>query len=258
MKRIIAAITFFTRIPLWRMVNVSKQDYEHVVPLWPLMGWLTGGVMALVFWLSQMVFPVSVSIILSLGARVFLTGALHEDGFADFWDGFGGGTDRERTLAIMKDSHIGTYGVLSLIVYNIILWSTLTALMPKIGTPLLFVAVDSLCKYLSSTIIYFLPYARTEAAAKNQLVYAQVSLWEKIYSLMFALIPLAILPFTQTVYTPIALFINIGYACVAAIIVAIVLFILMHKRIQGYTGDCCGATFIILEMVFYLVLLAVD
>ena len=61
MKRIIAAITFFTRIPLWRMVNVSKQDYEHVVPLWPLMGWLTGGVMALVFWLSQMVFPVSVS-----------------------------------------------------------------------------------------------------------------------------------------------------------------------------------------------------
>ena len=53
MKRIIAAITFFTRIPLWRMVNVSKQDYEHVVPLWPLMGWLTGGVMALVFWLSQ-------------------------------------------------------------------------------------------------------------------------------------------------------------------------------------------------------------
>ena len=75
---------------------------------------------------------------------------------------------------------------------------------------------------------------------------------------MFALIPLAILPFTQTVYTPITLFINIGYACVAAIIVAIVLFILMHKRIQGYTGDCCGATFIILEMVFYLVLLAVD
>lgn len=258
MKRIIAAITFFTRIPLWRMVNVSKQDYEHVVPLWPLMGWLTGGVMALVFWLSQMVFPVSVSIILSLGARVFLTGALHEDGFADFWDGFGGGTDRERTLAIMKDSHIGTYGVLSLIVYYIILWSTLTALMPRMGTPLLFVAVDSLCKYLSSTIIIFLPYARTEAAAKNQLVYAQVSLWEKIYSLMFALIPLAILPFTQTVYTPIALFINIGYTCVAAIIVAIVLFILMHKRIQGYTGDCCGATFIILETVFYLVLLAVD
>ncbi|MBO4451047.1 MAG: adenosylcobinamide-GDP ribazoletransferase [Bacteroidaceae bacterium] len=258
MRRIIAALTFFTRIPLWRLVNVTKQDYEHVVPLWPLMGWLTGGVMALVFWLSQMVFPVTVSLILALSARVLFTGALHEDGFADFWDGFGGGTDRARTLSIMKDSHIGTYGVLSLLVYYIILWSTLTALMPKIGTPFLFVAVDSLCKYMSSTIIYFLPYARTEASAKNQLVYARVSIWEKVYSLVFAIIPLAILPFTPIVYTPTALLIYMGYACIAAIIVAAGLFVLMHKRIQGYTGDCCGATFIILEAVFYLVLLAVN
>ena len=79
------------------------------------MGWLTGGVLAATIWFGSMVMPYCLAILSAIVVRILITGALHEDGLADFLDGFGGGgKDRERILAIMKDSHIGTYGVLGL------------------------------------------------------------------------------------------------------------------------------------------------
>lgn len=77
--------------------------------------------MAAVLWLAGQIMPVSLAWILALIARLLVTGCLHEDGLADFFDGFGGGTTRERTLAIMKDSHIGSYGVIGLICYFLLL-----------------------------------------------------------------------------------------------------------------------------------------
>ena len=77
--------------------------------------------MALSFWVFSTWFPLPVAVLLALCTRLFLTGALHEDGLADFFDGFGGGRDREGILRIMKDSHIGSYGVLGLILSALIL-----------------------------------------------------------------------------------------------------------------------------------------
>jgi len=249
MKQIIAAISFFTRLPLWRIVNIEKKYYERVVPIWPMTGWLTGGLMAIIYWMGMMVFPITVSVMLAVAARVILTGALHEDGFADFCDGFGGGNNREQTLAIMKDSRIGTYGVLGLVLYYLIMTATLNHLLPLTGCPLLFMAADSLCKTFCSTIIWFLPYARNEQSAKNQLVYAGVKWRERIISIVFGLLPLLLIPSELYIY--------IGYAAIGSIAVCALLFIWMYKRLQGYTGDCCGAAFIIAELTFYLVMLGV-
>ena len=110
-----------TRLPFWKIKEVPAECFKHVVPYWPLVGWLTGGVMAAVLWLAGQIMPVSLAWILALIARLLVTGCLHEDGLADFFDGFGGGTTRERTLAIMKDSHIGSYGVIGLICYFLLL-----------------------------------------------------------------------------------------------------------------------------------------
>ena len=117
--RIWASLIFFTRLPFWRLHQPPKECYQSVVEHWPLVGWLTGGVMAATLYFSSMVLPYTVAVILAIAARLLLTGALHEDGLADFFDGFGGGgNDRQRILDIMKDSHIGTYGVLGLILYE--------------------------------------------------------------------------------------------------------------------------------------------
>ena len=260
MRRIAASIIFFTRLPLWRVCNLDKKYYERVVPLWPLVGWLTGGVMVGVYCVASLVLPVGISVALAMASRLLLTGALHEDGFADFCDGFGGGTSRQRTLEIMKDSHIGTYGVLGLVLYFLVLWQALTAILSLGITPWCLLVCDAFAKYLASTIIYFLPYARKEEEAKAKIVYAQTSVGEKVLSAALGLLPMAavlgvalgkgavvINPYMLLLFFPLLL----------PVLLCALLFGMMKRRINGYTGDCCGATFIIAELVCYVALLGV-
>ena len=118
---ILAAFIFFTRLPFWKIKEVPAECFKHVVPYWSLTGWLTGGIMAGTLWITGQILPISIAWITAIIVRLLVTGCLHEDGLADFLDGFGGGTTRERTLAIMKDSHIGSYGVIGLIIYFLLL-----------------------------------------------------------------------------------------------------------------------------------------
>ena len=118
---LLAALIFFTRLPFWRLKEVPSACFKRVVPYWPLVGWLTGGIMAGTLWLAAQVMPITIAWIVAIVSRLLVTGCLHEDGLADFFDGFGGGTTRERILAIMKDSHIGTYGVIALIIYFLLM-----------------------------------------------------------------------------------------------------------------------------------------
>ena len=248
MYRLLASLIFFTRLPFWRIANVPKKYYEQVVPLWPVVGWLTGGIMALVFWLAQMIMPLSLAVIAALISRILITGALHEDGFADFFDGFGGGTTRERTLEIMKDSHIGTYGVLALIIYYLGIYNAILALQTTCHNPLIFIIVDSICKFLASTIIYFLPYARKSEEAKNKLIYAKVPLYEKLASFAAGILPIVL-------FCPNDFFLPLLAGIAGATITCALLFLKMKTQINGYTGDCCGATFILAEVVCYIMIL---
>lgn len=251
MYRLLASLIFFTRLPFWRIADVPKKYYEQVVPLWPVAGWLTGGIMALTFWLAQMVMPLSLAVIAALISRILVTGALHEDGFADFFDGFGGGTTRERTLEIMKDSHIGTYGVLSLIIYYLVIFHALVALQKEYDNPFIFIMVDSICKFLASTIIYFLPYARKEEEAKNKLIYTSVPLPEKLASFAAGILPIVL-------FCPNDFFLPLLMGITGAVITCALLFLKMKAKIKGYTGDCCGATFILAEVVCYIIILTLQ
>lgn len=243
-KRILAALTMFTRLPLWRLCTIEAEYYKQVVPFWPLAGWFTGGLMVGICLLCQLVcVPVGTCVALCLAGRILLTGALHEDGFADFCDGFGGETSRDAVLRIMKDSHIGTYGVLGLVMYYLIIWNILTTVLGEMESATVLLVADSFCKLVSSSIIWFLPYARKESEAKILTVYSRPSLMEVSGSMVFGLLPMCLF-FSTTFIIP----------AVASAIVALLLFAYMRHRIQGYTGDCCGATFIITEAVFYLAL----
>lgn len=264
MKRVLATLIFFTRLPLWRICEIEKKYYERVVPLWPMVGWVTGALMMGVYSLASMVFPVGISVVLALVSRLLLTGALHEDGFADFCDGFGGGTSRQRVLEIMKDSHIGTYGVLGLILYYLLLWQLLTALLSSGLTPWVMVCVDAFCKYLASTIVYFLPYARKEEEAKNRLIYASTPWSDRLLSLLLGVLPTllvcvfaigfdSISLFAQQ--SPLQLVLGIVLPILLPAVLCLQLFLLMRRRISGYTGDCCGATFILAELCCYLAIM---
>ncbi|TWB47532.1 cobalamin-5'-phosphate synthase [Nitrospirillum viridazoti] len=112
----IAAVIFLTRLPIrWR--GAWPKDLDSRALTWfPIVGTLIGAVGGLVYWgLSSVNVPPLLAALLTVGALMGLTGALHEDGLADVADGFGGGRDREAKLTIMKDSRVGTYGAAALV-----------------------------------------------------------------------------------------------------------------------------------------------
>ena len=242
-----AALIYFTRLPLWRMYQPPKSAYRAVVEFWPLAGWLTGTAMAATLYFGTMAMPHALAVALAIVVRLLLTGAFHEDGLADFIDGFGGGgSDRQRVLDIMKDSHIGTYGVLGLIIYYLLMVSAGSAIAPE-QLCLLALCGDCWSKCCAAQIINMLPYARSQEEAKNKTIYSRMTAWEWIICLAFGVLPavviILILGLLPTIYL----------AAFAAPAVAVLLIAWMCKRrIGGYTGDCCGAAFILCELAFYL------
>lgn len=245
--RLFASLMFFTRLPFWRIKQVDAACFRHVVDYWPFVGWLTGGTAALAFWLAAETLPASAAAWVALGARLLLTGALHEDGLADFCDGFGGGTTRERTLAIMKDSHIGTYGVLGLVFYAG-LQTALFPALPPLAAPALIFTADVYAKVCASFILLQLPYARTAEQAKSGVAYAA---WNgratacHVLRCLLALAPgVAWLLFLPVVFP--------FWAFLVPPAVQLLLTGWMRRRLQGYTGDCCGALFLLCELGFHL------
>ncbi len=240
---------FFTRLPFWRIATVEKEYFKNVVNYWPYAGIITGGIGAGVMLGASYLFPVTVAVILGLVARVLVTGALHEDGLADFFDGFGGGTSKEAILRIMKDSHIGSYGVLGLILYFALMIALLSSLPAK-AAALLFFCGDVFCKSVASGIVNILPYARTEEESKNKLVYnrmvpASVAVTSLLVFAMLFFVYATLLPKVA------------AFAIIAPVVIFWLITTFIRKRIEGYTGDCCGATFLLCELSYLMVSTAI-
>lgn len=239
MKTLLASFIFFTRLPFWRLAKVPPEAFRRVVEWWPVVGLLTGAITASALWLLAHLLPFPLAVIGAFAARILVTGALHEDGLADFFDGFGGGTTRERILAIMKDSHTGTYGVVGLLFYFLLAIGSVSALPLHMACMVVF-AADPWSKWCASLTVKFLPYCRKETEAKSGVIYLGISVWKLILTGIISLAPSFLLPLP---WVPVWL---ASPVCVA------ILIWLMHHKIQGYTGDCCGAAFLLCELAYFL------
>lgn len=243
-----AALIFFTRLPFWRIYQPPRECYRTVVEHWPLAGWLTGGIMAAIIYFGNLLFPMQTTVILAILARILVTGALHEDGLADFCDGFGGGgNNRQRILDIMKDSRTGTYGVLGLVIYALTLWSCLSN-MPAEMAALTVLAADPYCKMLAGQITQIMPYARNEETSKAHTIYRKFSIPAGISLFIQGMLPMTPLLYCYGNYT-----LHWEQIIFIPCIVMYFLYLLIWKRLRGYTGDCCGAVFLLTELSFYLV-----
>jgi adenosylcobinamide-GDP ribazoletransferase len=230
------ALGFYTRIPCPTGLNYDELSKAAV--FLPIIGWLVGGASALVFVLSASLLPPVTAVILALITGILLTGAFHEDGFADVCDGFGGGYGKQRILEIMKDSAIGVYGALGLIVL-ISLRISLLSSFPPTQTPGLIVAGHSISRLMPLLVMSRYKYVRLDNSKSGSAMIKPAG-----RELMFASIT-ALLPFALVSVEPL----------IALIPVTGVTVWLSHyfdKHIGGYTGDCLGACQQIAETVFYL------
>ena len=203
--------------------------------------------MASALYLGSMAFPWPVAVVLAIVVRLLVTGALHEDGLADFFDGFGGGADRDRILAIMKDSHIGTYGVIGLILYILLLGAMLCCMPPRIAA-LAVLAADPFAKLVSCSLVTMLPYARNEEEAKNKTVYRKISVPAAIGLVLQGLLPMLLLFWLTSI--------RWYFVVIVPCLVMCFLYFLIKRKIGGYTGDCCGAVCLLVELAIYLTISA--
>lgn len=237
-----AAVMFFTRLPVPAGWGGRPEDLQRAAAWFPLVGWLVGGVAALVWWLAAPVWPPAIASGLSLAATLLLTGAFHEDGFADVCDGFGGGYTRERVMEIMRDSRIGAFGAIGVILMLGLKWQAV-AHLPGAAAPALLVAAHVLSRTASVSLMAVLDYVR-EDAAKAKPVATQLGGARLGVALATGAAALALLPPHQW-WTVLAL--GVVWAVLAA---------WFRRRLGGYTGDCLGAAQQVAEAVFYLTVLA--
>ena len=242
-KSFLAALMFFTRIPVSFKTGDNTTSFEKATKFLPVIGWIVGGFCALIVWSCSLIFPVLVSVILSMIAGILLTGAFHEDGLSDVCDGFGGGRTKERILEIMKDSHTGAYGVIGLIMILGLKFVSLNEISIKL-LPFAMIAAHSLSRFATVMMMNIYPYVRRSTESKVKSVITKMSFAEILFAGICGVLPLLLF---QNYY----FFLLI----IPVIFAALLLGIYFNKRIGGYTGDCLGATQQITEVVFYLSLI---
>lgn len=243
-----AGLSFYTRVPTPRWVEYKPENLNKSRKYLALIGAFVGLIAVLVVLLSSTVLPSSVSVLLSMIATVYITGAFHEDGFADSCDGFGGGWEKSQVLAIMKDSRVGSYGVVGLLLLFGLKFLVLWELLQVGVTILLFslVLAHAASRYAASVVMQFYNYVSYVETSKSHQV-ASLRLDNK--SMLFGFLPiLGILI--------ISLDWRYGMAVFASLSAAFIMGQYFKKRIEGYTGDCLGAVQQITEVVFYLVVLS--
>lgn len=238
------ALMLLTRLPTGKSAEPDDATVARAAWIFPVVGLLVGAAGGGTYMLaSYLGLGMASAVLLAMGAQVLLTGALHEDGLADTADGFGGGRSRERKLEIMRDSRIGTYGVVALILILSLRFTALQDIASNLlsisdeldeaagqnsAVIIALIAAGALSRAAMAVVWYLLPPARSDglAAGSGAVSFGSAT----AAAIIAALIAFAALPgFAFMV------------ACAAATLLAIAVAALAQWQIRGHTGDVLGA-----------------
>lgn len=248
LARFFTALGYFTRLPVPAWVAWSPERLARAAAYLPLVGWVVGLAGAAALSLLALVLPASLAVILAMALTIRLTGALHEDGFADACDGLGGGWDKAQILAIMKDSHIGSYGAIGIVLMLLAKAAALIELASAIpgSAAIALLVAHPLSRLAATAVLHALPYARSDASSKAGGVAQRLSRAELAMASAFGLLPaLVYLTLAQTLA-----------ALMLAALVAVWLARTFLRRLGGHTGDLLGAVQQTAELACYMGILA--
>ncbi|MBG6071825.1 MULTISPECIES: adenosylcobinamide-GDP ribazoletransferase [unclassified Polaromonas] len=267
-RHFLLALQFFTRIPvtgrLADWVGYSPAMLRASAAHFPGIGVLIGGAAASVFALLLLLLPDTpftplVAAALSTVATVWLTGGFHEDGLADVADGLGGSYDRDRALEIMKDSRVGAFGAMALVL----------ALLCKVALLALLGSVEVIAdagdapvfsgwyvcaalwlghvvsRTLPLIMIRLLPHVGDSATSKSKPLADQISAGGLAVAFLWCFGALALA-------SPLFDAINLAIACGLSVLALLGLLRFFRRRLQGFTGDCLGTVQQVCEIAFYL------
>ncbi|WP_373278899.1 adenosylcobinamide-GDP ribazoletransferase [Shewanella marina] len=231
-------------MPAWVFTDTEKLN--RASRYFGLVGTFVGIITATVFWLAQTVLPIGVAVVLSMIVSVLLTGGFHEDGLADTADGLGGGWKVADKLNIMKDSRLGSYGALALVLVLLLKWQSLTelALYDPITVVAALIAAHTLSRVVAASFIFTETYVRDDETSKSKPLASEQNV-NDISILLLCSLPVALLVHHQVFV----------YLVVTMLVARFVLVRIFRRQIGGYTGDVLGAVQQVCELICYLVIL---
>ncbi len=241
MQIFLTALMFFTRIPMPATLPYSKELLNKALRFFPLVGSIIGGIGAGVLWLALLVFPMELAVLISMVATIFVTGAFHEDGFADFCDGYGGGMPKDKILEIMKDSRLGTYGAIGLVSIMAVKFTAIINI-PINHVFIVLVAAHVISRCVPVFLVYTTSYIREDALSKAKPIGNNISLKSLIIASATSLIPF--------------LFVEWKLSFIIILTLTVIFFLFRSyiiKKTGGYSGDVLGALQQLCEVVIYLI-----
>jgi adenosylcobinamide-GDP ribazoletransferase len=244
-KDFLLMLQFLTRVPINLSLPCEKENFKRGTMFFPVVGLVIGFFQWIVFFLLIRIFPSNTVAIFVLLVGILITGGLHIDGLGDTCDGFFAFKGKERIIEIMKDSRIGTYSCIAIIIDLLLKYTSTTNLIVS-GYSLGIIAAPVIAK----TAFIFLFYIGKQAKAigTGNLFIGNVGKKELLIATTLGCIITAILIGT-----------------VKALIITLICFILTYvfnkfceSKIDGLTGDTLGANNEIIEIVTLMLVLAVQ
>ncbi|MEJ6021067.1 adenosylcobinamide-GDP ribazoletransferase [Ramlibacter sp. PS4R-6] len=256
LRQYLVAVQFFTRVPvtgpLAQWADWSPEQLRASAAHFPGVGWLVALVACMAFALLGVVLhgSVFVPLVAAIGctiATLLLTGAFHEDGLADVADGLGGSAGREQALAIMKDSRLGTYGVVAVAMALLMKVALLAVLggQSAAGVLVALFAAHTVSRFAPLVVTSRLPYIGDESTSKSKPLADRIGKRELWIAAMWCVPPLALAVVVR----------GFAFAIFGVLLVAAAWWAMQRlfvRRLQGFTGDCLGATQQVCEIAFYL------
>jgi adenosylcobinamide-GDP ribazoletransferase len=236
-EELLVAFQFLTRLPISR-IPYQPDSLSRSAKFFPVVGLVIGlGASVLQHFLGPH-FNRALAALLILAFFVLITGGLHEDGLADCADAFGGGWNREQVLTILRDSRIGSFGALALVI-SVLARLLLLSILPVNRFTAFVVSAHVLCRWTTLPLSYFLPAARENEGQGTRIA-------QKISSASFligSLLSLGVVVYLlrREFWIPV----------LAAIVISALSGLYYFRRIGGITGDCFGATNQLTEIAIY-------
>lgn len=246
MKRFLIILQFMTRIPINKSFNVTREDYAKGTKYFPLVGLIVGGITALTIYLCSHIFSLMISSLIGLVVSILITGGIHLDGFSDTCDGIFSGRNKEKILEIMKDSRLGTFGGIGLILLILSRFMVYFEILSNIESMVEGLSIILLAPVISRGIVMFFTYKRKYAREKEglgDLFIGKTSLWDILIN--------------QIVVLFIACMVDYRFLVVYLIVLGIMVLIrnYIEKIIGGVTGDILGFSIEFSEILFMILTL---
>lgn len=234
------AQVFYTRLPGPSWVRYDDQRLSLSSRYLPLIGIFIGLLASFVYFCTSFILSNEIAILLSMIVTIMFTGAFHEDGLADSYDGLYGGFSRDRILEIMKDSRIGTYGSVALFMGLLIKFQALM-LVENIFVAL--IIGHSFSRFAALCYIPIIPYARQENDSKAKPLITGIQMKSIFLAAIPGVLPLLVLSMWKSI-------------AVVGTVLIIWLFLkrIFLNRVGGITGDLLGASQQIFEICIYVIL----